>query len=57
MGVVGSAGGSWRLLGDVGGTNARFALQAGSGMEPEALVQYRCADFESLQAALQHYLA
>jgi glucokinase len=54
---VGSKVGSWRLLGDVGGTNARFALQAGAGAAPEALVQYRCADFESLHAVLQHYLA
>jgi len=47
----------WRLLGDVGGTNLRFALQAGSGAAIEAQRQYRCADFESLEAALRHYLA
>jgi glucokinase len=47
----------WRLLGDVGGTNARFALQAGPGAAPEALTKLRCADFESLEAALRHYLA
>jgi glucokinase len=46
----------WRLLGDVGGTNARFALQAGPGAPPEAIMQYRCADFESLEAALRRYL-
>jgi len=45
-----------RLLGDVGGTNARFAWQAGPGAEPEALVSYRCADFESLQAVVERYL-
>lgn len=46
-----------RLLGDVGGTNARFALQAGPGAEPQAIASYRCADFESLEAVLRHYLA
>jgi glucokinase len=45
------------LLGDVGGTNARFALQSGPGAAIEALAQYRCADFESLQAVLCRYLA
>ena len=45
-----------RLLGDVGGTNARFALQPGPGDEPQAVAQYRCADFESLEAALRRYL-
>jgi glucokinase len=48
---------AWRLLGDVGGTNARFALQSGPGAALEAPAQYRCADFESLQAVLRHYLA
>lgn len=48
---------AWRLLGDVGGTNARFALQRGPGAAIEALVQYRCADFESLEAVLRRYLA
>lgn len=47
----------WRLLGDVGGTNARFALQAGPGAAPEALAKLRCADFESLETALRQYLA
>lgn len=48
--------GGARLLGDVGGTNARFAWQAGPGAEPEGLVSLRCAEFESLEAALRHYL-
>jgi glucokinase len=46
-----------RLLGDVGGTNARFALQAGADAEPQAIARYRCEDFESLEAVLRHYLA
>jgi glucokinase len=48
---------AWRLLGDVGGTNARFAMQRGPGAAIEALAQYRCADFASLEAVLRHYLA
>jgi glucokinase len=48
---------AWRLLGDVGGTNARFALQSGPGATIEARAQYRCADFESIEAVLRHYLA
>jgi glucokinase len=47
----------WRLLGDVGGTNARFALQDGPGAAPQALAKFRCADHVSLEAALRHYLA
>jgi glucokinase len=48
---------AWRLLGDVGGTNARFALQAAPGAAIEAQAQYRCADFESLEAVLHRYLS
>ncbi len=54
---TGSTAPAWRLLGDVGGTNARFALQAGPGAAIEALAQYRSADFESIEAVLRHYLA
>jgi glucokinase len=49
--------GSWRLLGDVGGTNARLALQACPGAPIEALAKFRCGDFESLEALLRCYLA
>jgi glucokinase len=48
---------AWRLLGDVGGTNARFALQSGPGAAIEALAQYRCGDFKSIEAVLRRYLA
>ena len=45
-----------RLLGDIGGTNARFAWQ----QTPEApltdIATYPCADHESLLRAMQHYL-
>ncbi len=43
-----------RLLGDVGGTNARFALQHREGIGHVQVL--RCADFASLQQALRHYL-
>jgi glucokinase len=46
-----------RLLGDIGGTNARFAWQASAGAPLRAVAQYRCADRASLQAAIEHYLA
>jgi glucokinase len=45
-----------RLLGDVGGTNARFAWQAGAGLPIESVCTYPCKDHESLLKALQHYL-
>jgi glucokinase len=54
---IGTTQPAWRLIGDVGGTNARFALQSGPGAAIEALAQYRCADFESIEAVLRHYLA
>jgi glucokinase len=45
-----------RLLADVGGTNARFAWQAESGAPIEAQITLPCADHESLEAAIRHYL-
>lgn len=45
-----------RLLGDVGGTNARFAWQAAPGGPIESVCTYPCKDHVSLLAALQHYL-
>ncbi len=46
-----------RLLADVGGTNARFAWQAGPGAPLEAIEVLSCADYPSLQAAIEAYLA
>jgi len=48
--------GSSLLIGDIGGTNARFALAdpAQPGFSEEATLQ--CADFESAEAAIKHYL-
>lgn len=45
-----------RLLGDIGGTNARFAWIAAPGAALGALATYPCADHASLQEAMQHYL-
>ena len=46
-----------RLVGDVGGTNARFAWLAAPGDAPARVATYPCADFASLTAAVEHYLA
>ena len=47
---------SARLLGDIGGTNARFAWQSGPGAPTTWVERYSCADFESLGAAIHCYL-
>ncbi len=46
-----------RLVGDIGGTSARFAMQLQAGEALGAVAEYACADFGSLDAALRHYLA
>ncbi|HET7868399.1 MAG TPA: glucokinase [Burkholderiaceae bacterium] len=45
-----------RLLGDIGGTNARFALQAHPGAEPSQVATLACAQFPGLEDAIEHYL-
>jgi glucokinase len=45
-----------RLLGDIGGTNARFAWQAHAAAQPSEVVAYACADHASLLLAMRHYL-
>ena len=45
-----------RLLADIGGTNARFAWQENSGAPLTEVESYRCADHESLEVAIRHYL-
>ncbi|WP_042880409.1 glucokinase [Cupriavidus necator] len=44
-----------RLLGDIGGTNVRFALETAS-MQIGPVTALKVADFTSLQAALRQYL-
>jgi glucokinase len=46
-----------RLVGDVGGTNARFAWQAAPGAPLSDVLTLPCADHATLEAAMQHYLA
>jgi glucokinase len=44
-----------RLLADVGGTNARFALESGPGEIAQVHV-YPCADYPGIAEVIQHYL-
>jgi glucokinase len=45
-----------RLLADIGGTNARFALET-APRQFEGIAVYSCADYASLRVAMQTYLA
>jgi glucokinase len=45
-----------RLVGDIGGTNARFAWQATPRQGLDHIATYRCADFATLTEAITHYL-
>ena len=44
-----------RLIADIGGTNARFALELGGSIHAEQVLA--CSAFPTLTAAAQHYLA
>ena len=46
-----------RLLGDVGGTNARFGWQASAQSGIEHVLVLPCAAHETLEAAIRTYLA
>ena len=46
-----------RLIGDVGGTNARFALQAAQGEAASQVVTYAVAEYPTFDAAILHYLS
>jgi glucokinase len=46
-----------RLLGDVGGTNARWAWQDAPGNLLTNVSTYPCADFPSIHQVISHYLA
>ena len=64
VGVLARSGGSRdnqhpdgpRLLADIGGTNARFALEIAPGEITEIRI-YPCVDFPDIASAIQHYLA
>ncbi len=44
------------LIGDIGGTNARFALADPDGVGFSQALTLKCADFASANAAVQYYL-
>ena len=44
-----------RVVGDIGGTNARFAVQAVRGGPLEQVQKLACKDFPGFSAALTHY--
>lgn len=46
-----------RLVGDIGGTNSRFALITAPGREITAMRTLPCADFAGPAEAIEHYLA
>lgn len=46
-----------RLLGDIGGTNARFGWQEGSATEIQQVLVLPCAEYETLEAAIRTYLS
>jgi glucokinase len=50
-------GGSLRLVGDIGGTNARFALVPADSRVPRDEQVLHCADFQGLEEAIVRYLA
>ena len=54
---VDSNSGFPRLLGDVGGTNARFALQEAPDAGPTQVVTYKGADYPNFEQAILHYLS
>jgi len=45
-----------RLMGDVGGTNARFALQEAPGAQPSQVKTYSVADYANIDGAMKAYL-
>ena len=46
-----------RLMGDVGGTNARFAVQEAPGAQPSQVVTYPVVAYPSIADALEAYVA
>ncbi|MGN6827014.1 glucokinase [Paucibacter sp. M5-1] len=45
-----------RLVGDIGGTHARWAYQTEAGGALSQVRGYQCADFPTLEAVIEHYL-
>lgn len=49
--------GAVRLVGDIGGTNARFALVEPGSLQPRHEHVVRCAEYPGLEQAVRRYLA
>ena len=45
-----------RLMGDVGGTNARFAVQEAPGAQPSQVRTYSVAEYANIDGAMQAYV-
>jgi glucokinase len=50
-------GGAVRLVGDIGGTNARFALVDAGSRQPHSERTVKCAQYPGLEQAIRAYLA
>ena len=50
------SGTEFALVGDIGGTNARFALVPAGKVQPEAIEVLPCSGYETLEAAVADYL-
>ena len=46
-----------RLVGDIGGTNIRFAVITAAGSAPAQIRSFACASFPGPEAAILHYLS
>lgn len=49
-------GNTFALVGDIGGTNARFALVRRGSVRPEAIRVLPCRDYDNLDSAMASYL-
>ncbi len=47
---------NYSLVGDIGGTNARFALVEQGDVQPRAIEALPCRDYANLDDAIEHYL-
>ena len=43
---------TYNLVGDIGATNARFALVSPGSSEMESIQSLKCSDFEDIQSAI-----
>ena len=50
-------GTQYSVVGDIGGTNARFALVKQGDVRPQAIEVLRCGDYDNIDSAVTDYLA